>query len=221
MARPAPVREEDVLASPPAGKRIRFLERPEDPARDPLRFEMWLAADGSHGPMAHVHPEQEEVLAVESGRLGVFHEGAERTLAPGERVTIPPGDVHHFWNAGDGELHLRGGVSPGMRTEQFMRITYGLARDGAPVTPSGMPVNLLRLAVLLAEYDDLLYLAGVPVGLQRLGVSALAPVGRLVGYDTSYPEYLPPERARNDGRTAGGPDAGESAPEASSVSRPD
>jgi hypothetical protein len=43
-----------------------------------------------------------------------------------------------------------------------MRITYGLARDGAPVW------------------------------LQKFGVRALAPVGRLAGYDNEYPEYLPP-----------------------------
>jgi len=59
------------VTSPPAGKAIRFRERPGDPETDPLSFDMWLAAEGSHGPMRHVHPEQVERLTVRSGRLGL------------------------------------------------------------------------------------------------------------------------------------------------------
>jgi mannose-6-phosphate isomerase-like protein (cupin superfamily) len=181
-----PYIDDDWVVSPPAGKRVRFVDRPDDAESDPLEFEMWLAAEGSHGPMRHVHPEQDEFLEVVDGRLGVFHEGETAEYGPGEGVTIPAGDVHQFWNAGETELHLRGGVDPGLRTETFMRITYGLARDGAPVTPSGMPLNALRLAALLDEFDDMLYLAALPVELQRLGVAALAPLGRLAGYDNAY-----------------------------------
>jgi hypothetical protein len=55
-----------------------------------------------------------------------------------------------------------------------------------------MLLNVLRLAVLLDEYDDMLLLAALPLWLQVLGIRTLAPVGRLVGYDNEYPEYLPP-----------------------------
>ncbi|ELZ25012.1 cupin 2 barrel domain-containing protein [Halosimplex carlsbadense 2-9-1] len=186
-----PYVDDDWVRSPPAGKTVLFTERPDDPDRDPLRFEMWLDADGSHGPMAHVHPEQDEFFEVVAGRLGVSREGTTTEYGPGERAEIPAGDEHRFWNAGSTELHLRGGVDPGLRTETFMRITYGLARDGEPVTPSGMVLNLLRVAVLLAEFDDMLYLAGAPVTLQRLGVELTAPLGRLLGYDNEYREYRP------------------------------
>ncbi|QLH84136.1 cupin domain-containing protein [Halosimplex pelagicum] len=186
-----PYVDDDWVRSPPAGKTVLFTDRPDDPDRDPLGFEMWLDADGAHGPMRHVHPEQDEFFEVVDGRLGVFHEGTTTEYGPGQRVEIPAGDEHRFWNAGPTELHLRGGVDPGLRTETFMRITYGLARDGEPVTPSGMPLNLLRVAVLLDEFDDMLYLAGAPVWLQRLGVELAAPVGRLLGYDNEYREYRP------------------------------
>ena len=195
---------DDVVTTPVSGKRVRFVDRPDDPATDPLRFAMTLAPDG-HGPMLHVHPEQDERLAVAAGRLGVFANEArfassdgsnercrdeERVLGPGEAVTIPADTPHRFWNAGEDELRLDGSVTPGLRTEAFMRITYGIARDGAPTTPSGMPLNALRLAVLLDEYDDMLYLARIPVRLQRLGIRALEPLGRRIGYDDRYPEYL-------------------------------
>lgn len=179
----------DVVASPPAGKWVRFVDRPGDPSTDPLHFEMWLAPDG-HGPMLHVHPEQEEGLAVVSGRLGVRVRDESQTLGPGAETVVPAGVPHRFWNAGDDTLHLAGWVDPGLRTEAFMRVTYGLARDGAPVTPSGAPLNPLRLAALLAEYDDMLWLAHAPLGLQRRGVGLLASLARAVGYDADYPEYL-------------------------------
>ncbi|MFB6172395.1 MAG: cupin domain-containing protein [Haloarculaceae archaeon] len=192
---PASVREtlslprSDAVASPPAGKWVRFVDRPTDPASDPLRFEMWLAPDG-HGPMLHVHPEQEEGLAVVSGTLGVRVRDESRTLGPGEEAVVPAGVPHRFWNAGEDALHLSGWVDPGLRTEAFMRVTYGLARDGAPVTPSGAPLNPLRLAALLAAYDDMLWLARVPERLQRRCVGLVAPLARAVGYGDDYPEYL-------------------------------
>lgn len=180
-----------VVTSPPSGKTVRFLELPDDPDSDPLVFEMTLAPDG-HGPMRHVHPDQDEWLEVREGRLGVWIDGQRHELGVDQQVVIPAGTPHRFWNAGEEPVLLHGGVTPGLRTEQFMRITYGLARDGDPVTPSGMPLNVLRLAVLLAAYDDMLYLSAVPVWLQRLGVRLVAPLGRLAGYDTRYVEYLPP-----------------------------
>lgn len=182
------------IKAPRSGKRVRYLETPDDDQTDPARFEMWLRAPpDSHGPMRHIHPEQDEILEVQDGTLGVWHDGATQSLSAGERVRIPAGDPHRFWNAGDGELHLRGAVSPGLETEAFMYITYGLARDYA-ATPSGMPLNPLRLAPVLDRYDDLLYLANLPVQLQRAAVRTVAPVARQLGYPAQYPEYVPAER---------------------------
>jgi mannose-6-phosphate isomerase-like protein (cupin superfamily) len=82
-----PLRDDDVLVSPPAGKAIRFDEKPVD-------------------------PEQDEVLTVVDGRLWVVHGGDRRRLDPGETVTVPAGDRHRFWNAGETRLHLRGGSIP-------------------------------------------------------------------------------------------------------------
>jgi mannose-6-phosphate isomerase-like protein (cupin superfamily) len=194
MAERTAIEEYPVIEAPRSGKRIRYLETPDATEEDTARFEMWLRPPpDSHGPTRHIHPEQDEYLEVRAGTLGVWHAGRTRLLSPGESVTIPAGDRHHFWNAGEGELHLVGEVRPALRTEPFMYITYGLAGDVAS-TSSGMPLNLLRLAPLLERYDDLLYLAMLPVWLQRLGVRLLAPLGRRLGYTADYPEYVPPER---------------------------
>ena len=186
--------EYPVIEAPRSGKRVRYLQTPTDKQRDPARFEMWLRPPpDSHGPMRHIHPEQDETLEVLEGTLGIWHEGTTQHLSPGESVRIPAGDAHRFWNAGDGELHLHGAVSPGLETEAFMYITYGLAREFT-ATPSGMPLHPLRLAPVLDRYDDLLYLAQLPISLQKAAIRAIAPVARRLGYPTQYPEYVPPER---------------------------
>ncbi|QKY20833.1 cupin domain-containing protein [Halolamina sp. CBA1230] len=182
------------VEAPRSGKRVRYLDVPDDGATGPARFEMWLAPPPeSHGPMRHIHPEQDEILEVVSGTLGVWHDGETRTLDAGERAVIPAGDPHRFWNAGDGELHLEGAVTPGLETEVFMYTTYGMARDHA-ATPSGMPLNPLRLAPVLDRYDDLLYLAHLPIALQKAAIRAVAPLARGVGFRAEYPEYVPEPR---------------------------
>lgn len=187
-----------VVQAPRSGKRVRYLESVADTGGEYARFEMWLEpSPHSHGPMLHVHPEQDEVLEVREGTLGVRHDGETRELRSGESVTIPAGDPHRFWNAGPEELRVVGEVRPGLDTETFMYVTYGLAADYA-ATVSGMPLNPLRLAPVLDDYDDLLYLALLPVWLQRLGVRALAPLGRALGYTADYPEYVP-DGPRDDG----------------------
>lgn len=189
--------EYPLIEAPRSGKRVRYLETPDTTGEDAARFEMWLQPPPeSHGPMRHVHPEQDEYLEVRDGHLGIWHEGDTRQLAPGESVTVPAGDRHRFWNAGDGELHLVGSVSPALDTEPFMYVTYGLAAD-YPATPSGMPLNPLRLAPVLETYDDLLYLAHVPVEPQKLAVRVTARVGRFLGYPADYPEYIPPTRRKD------------------------
>jgi mannose-6-phosphate isomerase-like protein (cupin superfamily) len=187
----------------PAGKRIRFVETAAETDGERTRFEMWLdAPPNSHGPMLHVHPAQDEDLEVVTGRLGVRvreptadggHRFERYALGPGESITVPKGVPHRFWNAGTEELHLTGEVRPALRTETFMRVTYGLAEHGHS-TPSGMPLNPLRLAVVLDRFDDLLWLALLPLWLQQFGVRLLAPVGRLLGYPSEYPQYESPDR---------------------------
>jgi hypothetical protein len=74
-----------------------------------------------------------------------------------------------------------------------MYTTYGIARDH-PATPSGMPLNPLRLAPVLERYDNLLYLAGIPSQVQKAAIRAAAPIGRRLGYRAAYPEYVPEPR---------------------------
>lgn len=81
---------------------------------------------------------------------------------------------------------------PALGMETFFKTAWGLLRDGK-ATALGIPKNPLQLAVLAAAFTDEVYFTRPPVPVQKalLAVAAvtLAPVGRLLGYRATYPEY--------------------------------
>ena len=61
---------------------------------------------------------------------------------------------------------------------------FALAADGK-TNRKGMP-NLLRLAVIANAHFDTVRLPFPPAFIQRIGLALGAPVGRLVGYESTY-----------------------------------
>lgn len=166
----------------PAGQTIRFLETADETDGEYVRVEITLTADSTReNAVKHVHPHQEETLTVRSGRMGIDHDGSLETLGPDEHVTFPPGDEHAFWNAGTERLRIEVELRPAMQTGLFMRFAFGLSKVGW-TTRSGIPLNPLRLGLLMDEFDGHLYLAGVPISIQKLGARTLGPLARLSGY---------------------------------------
>jgi len=84
------------------GELVTFLGvRTDSDGRELLEVENQVQP-GS-GPPMHVHHLQEESLTVQEGRIGYrVPGGPERFAGPGETVTFAPGQMHRFWNAGDG-----------------------------------------------------------------------------------------------------------------------
>jgi quercetin dioxygenase-like cupin family protein len=172
----------EVIECPPARQTIEFLETGDDTDGEYLRVEITLAEDATRErAIEHVHPHQEETLIVLDGRLGIEWNGERQVLSAGETVTFEKGDAHAFWNAGDTELLIQFEIRPALQTELFMRFAFGLTQIGE-TTKSGIPLHPLRLGLLLDEFDGHLYLAGIPVWLQKIGGSVLGPLARLRGY---------------------------------------
>jgi mannose-6-phosphate isomerase-like protein (cupin superfamily) len=166
----------------PAGQTIRFLETADETSGDYVRVEITLAIDSTReNAVKHVHPQQEETLTVQTGTMGTDHDGTRDTLGPDESVTFGAGDAHAFWNAGTEELRIEVELRPAMQTDLFMRFAFGLSKVGW-TTRSGIPLNPLRLGLLMDEFDSHLYLAGIPVPIQKLGARTLGPLARLCGY---------------------------------------
>ena len=178
----AVARSGETVACPPTGQTIRFLETGEETDGEYARVAITIAADATRrNSLTHVHPHQTETIAVQSGVLGIEKNGTRMTLYPGEDVTFEPGDAHAFWNAGETELDIETELRPAMQAELFIRFTYGLSQVGK-VSRSGIPLNPLRLGLLLDEFEGHVYLAGLPIPLQQFGATVLAPLARAAGY---------------------------------------
>src|SRR5215831_10578233 len=136
----------------------------------------------------HLHPAIEERFTILRGRVGFRLAGRESIAEPGVRLIAPAKAPHDWWNAGTEEALVRVEIRPAARFEAFLKNAFGLAQDGR-VNRRGMP-NLLQLAVLAREFDDVIRFTHPPRVVQRLLFGLLAPVARLLGYRGSYPEYL-------------------------------
>jgi hypothetical protein len=133
---------------------------------------------------AHVHPSQEERFEILRGSVG-FRVGRKKLVAgPGQRLTVPAGTPHKFWNAGDEEAHFVCEVRPALQFEALLETMFALAADGK-TNRKGMP-NPLRLAVIANAHFDTVRLPFPPAIVQRIGLALGAPVGRLLGYDAVY-----------------------------------
>jgi mannose-6-phosphate isomerase-like protein (cupin superfamily) len=138
----------------------------------------------------HVHASITERFRVVSGRLCVRVNGAESILGPGDEVTIKPGTVHDWWNAGDVEAQVVVEIDPGRRFELMISTLFGLANDGL-TNDKGLP-HVLQLAVIADEFRDVVEFTRPPRIVQRLMCALLAPIGRALGYRPVYGRYMRP-----------------------------
>lgn len=182
------IRAGDTIENPVTGERLVFRRTSRETNGEAVVVEGFVRP---HGVVAatHVHPYQEERFEVLRGSVG-FRVGRERIVAgPGERLTVPAGTAHKFWNAGDDEAHFVCEVRPALQFEQLIETMFRLAADGK-TNRKGMP-RPLRLAVIARHHFDDVRLPFPPASLQRLGLALGAPLGRLLGYKATYVPAAP------------------------------
>ena len=173
----------DTIYNPVTGERIVFRQTSRETNGQAVVIETFVQPNGFVAA-AHVHPSQEERFEVLRGSVG-FRIGRKKLVAgPGQRLTVPAGTPHRFWNAGDDELHFVTVVKPALRFERLLETMFGLAADGK-TNRKGMP-NPLRLAVIAQAHFDDVRLPFPPVWMQRAGLALGAPLGRLAGYEPTY-----------------------------------
>jgi quercetin dioxygenase-like cupin family protein len=182
------------IENPLTGERMTFLKTTADTNGQSLKFE-FIAPPGWSVP-GHIHPYQQEHTEMISGVLSGRVAGEEIGLEAGDARVVPAGVVHAWRNPSDQE-EARFSVEfrPALKMESGFETAWGLARDGK-ATKAGVPKNPLQLVVLASEHKDEIYLPRPPIPLQKALfaiLDLLAPVGRLLGYRASYPEYSAPE----------------------------
>jgi mannose-6-phosphate isomerase-like protein (cupin superfamily) len=177
------IRAGDVIENPVTGERIVFLKTSRETGGQAVVIETYVQPNGFVAA-AHVHPSQEERFEVLSGEVG-FKIGREKTVAgPGQRLVVPAGTPHKFWNAGEDVARFVCEVRPALQFEALLETMFALAADGK-TNRKGMP-NLLRLAVIANAHFDTVQLPFPPALLQRIGLALGAPVGKLFGYGATY-----------------------------------
>jgi len=192
----------DVIENPVTGERVVVRVGTEDSGGNLLAVDGYVKPGGAVTG-EHVHPAIDERFTVLCGRVGFRIDGRESIAEPGERLHVPAGTAHDWWNAGDEEAHVRVEIRPGARFEEMALNLFGLAQDGK-TNSRGMP-NLLQAAIFVREFSDVLYFTRPPLWVQRLLFGALALFARALGYRGSYPEYLergPKERVEVESWTS-------------------
>jgi len=177
----------DVIENPVTGERVVVRVGTEDSGGELLVVDGYIQPGGAVTG-EHVHPTIEEWFTVVRGRVGFRIDGRESIAEQGERLHVPAGTAHDWWNAGEYEAHVRAEISPGERFEEMAINLFSLAQDGK-TNSRGMP-NLLQAAIFAREFSDVLYFTKPPLWVQRLLFGVLAAVARTLGYRGSYPEYL-------------------------------
>jgi mannose-6-phosphate isomerase-like protein (cupin superfamily) len=173
----------DIIENPVTGERIAFVHTAAETNGDEVVFETSVEP-GGFVAMAHVHPHQEERFHILEGNVW-FRAGKKTFWAgPGEEVVVPAGTPHKFWNAGTEKARFICEVRPALHFEDLVGTMFALAADGK-TNRKGMP-NPLRLAVIASAYADTGRLAFPPAILQRVGLGLAAPIGRLLGYGSTY-----------------------------------
>lgn len=173
----------DMIENPVTGERLVFHKTSADTNGEAVVVECFVRPNGFVAA-AHVHPFQTERFQVLGGSVG-FRVGREKRVAgPGERLTVPAGTAHKFWNAGEDEARFVCEVRPALAFEQLVETMFALAADGK-TNRKGMP-NPLRLAVVARAHFDTVRLPFPPAWMQRAGLALGAPAGRLLGYEATY-----------------------------------
>jgi quercetin dioxygenase-like cupin family protein len=136
------------IHNPVSGERITFIETSRETAA--ARTVVDVDVKPSGGVPSHRHGHHEEHIEVLEGELEITQGGTSRRLGPGETVVIERGAAHTWRNASrDRELRFRATMTPGYpEWETFLRLWFGLARDGA-LRPNGIPRRLSDMGLLL------------------------------------------------------------------------
>jgi quercetin dioxygenase-like cupin family protein len=178
------VKAGDIIENPLSGEKISFEKTGAETNGEYFSGTILLAPHGI-GPPEHIHPIIEERFKVVSGKLNALVNGKERTLSAGEELIVSPGTPHRWWNTTDEEVQIEYVVSPALPLDRFLESVFALAQAGQ-VNQKGLP-SPLRMAPILRNYWDVLYLAKPPLLIQKIVMGIFAVVARLIGYRDEYP----------------------------------
>jgi mannose-6-phosphate isomerase-like protein (cupin superfamily) len=160
------------------GMRVTCRESAAGSHGEVFAFTLWMRGGATPPPM-HVHPHQEERIAVVAGAVRSRSGDVVRVLAPGDTVVSPPGEPHTVGPAGDEDVEMVAELRPALDYERFVERSCALDRAGHMNSKGrGNPLRLATAGARQAEF----FLPRVPLGAQRALLAAMERVARRLGY---------------------------------------
>lgn len=99
------VKSGDVLEHPVTREKIIFRKTARETNGELMQADLYMQP-GAFVAAEHIHPLQEERFEVISGTLRGRVAGKELTSGPGEKLVVPAGTPHVWWNSGTDEMHV-------------------------------------------------------------------------------------------------------------------
>lgn len=167
------------------GNSIEYLETAEDTNGERVVMRDTVYQKGPFVPN-HIHVLQEETFEVLSGKLTILENGTTRVVYAGEKVFFPKNKAHNHYNNHDEPVTFIQTITPGLDIDYLVETLQGLAADGK--VKNGK-YGLVQELVILKYVDSKTYLADIPIGVQKVLMNILGPIGRLMGYRAVYKKY--------------------------------
>lgn len=171
--------------NPTNGDSYEFLETAKDSNGQRVILKAIIESKGQLVPK-HFHVFQDETFEILSGQLTVWLDGQTRTIIAGEKITLPKNVPHNHYNNEDIPLIYIHTITPGLDFDYLIENLMGLAADGK--SKNGK-YGLVQELVALKYLDSKSYLADIPVGIQKILMNTIAPIGKLFGYRAIYKKY--------------------------------
>jgi mannose-6-phosphate isomerase-like protein (cupin superfamily) len=178
----------DAIWNPLTGEKALLIESASESGGARIVSDFAVEEGGFVPGGEHVHDHIEEHFEVLDGRIAYLLDGQERTLGPGEQITVPRGSWHRWWNAGEGEVRIRSRVEPALRFEEAIAVLWGLCAEGH-TDSQGKPSPLLG-ALLATRYRAEIRFRKPPQLVQRILFPPLAAVARRRGLEETIERYL-------------------------------
>jgi len=151
---------------------IRRLIEPAGPALE-LRGTL---PPGREGPPLHIHYHEDEEGTVTAGTLAYELAGRRGVAKTGEKVVLPKGVPHRWWNGGDQMLGFEGRVQPAGDLDRYLQAVFEVVNAGPPNRPS-----LFYLAHVALRHRRNQQLMVPPPPVQAVLFRVLVALGTLLG----------------------------------------
>jgi quercetin dioxygenase-like cupin family protein len=174
-----------IIKNPTNGDSFEFLETAKDTNGERVTVKATINSQGQLVPR-HFHVFQDETFEVISGQLTILFDGESKTLTSGEKITLPKNIPHNHYNNENFSVTYIQTVTPALDFDYLIENLVGLAADGK--SKNGK-YGLVQELVALKYLDSKSYLADIPIGIQKVLMNIVAPIGRLFGYRAIYKKY--------------------------------